>query len=134
MNKDILQSELQFKAVRSSGAGGQNVNKVASKVELSFDLEASTGLLDDEKELLKKNLSSRLTKGNVLLLQCEESRSQHKNKELVINRFFELIKDGLIIPKVRIPTKTPRSVIRKRLKAKRKTSDKKANRKPPELE
>ncbi|WP_027127411.1 alternative ribosome rescue aminoacyl-tRNA hydrolase ArfB [Gelidibacter mesophilus] len=134
MNKDFLQSELQFKAVRSSGAGGQNVNKVASKVELSFDLEASTGLLDDEKELLKKNLSSRLTKGNVLLLQCEESRSQHKNIELVINRFFELIKDGLIIPKVRIPTKTPRSVIRKRLKAKRKTSDKKANRKPPELE
>ena len=134
MNKDILQSELQFKAVRSSGAGGQNVNKVASKVELIFDLEASLGLTDDEKELLKKSISNRLTKENVLLLQCEESRSQHKNKTLVIERFFDLIEKGLVIPKKRLPTKTPRSVVRKRLKAKRKVSDKKANRKPPEME
>ncbi|MBO3099087.1 alternative ribosome rescue aminoacyl-tRNA hydrolase ArfB [Gelidibacter pelagius] len=134
MNKDILQSELQFKAVRSSGAGGQNVNKVASKVELIFDLEASNGLTDDEKALLKQNLRTRLTKENVLLLQCEESRSQHKNKTLVVQRFFDLIKEGLIIPKKRIPTKTPRSVVRKRLKAKRKTSDKKAGRRPPEIE
>lgn len=134
MNKDILQSELQFKAVRSSGAGGQNVNKVASKVELIFDLEASLGLNDDEKTLLKQNLRNRLTKENVLLLQCEESRSQHKNKTLVVERFFALLEEGLIVPKKRIPTKTPRSVIRKRLKAKRKISDKKANRRPPEIE
>lgn len=134
MNKDILHSELQFKAVRSSGAGGQNVNKVASKVELIFDLESSGGLTDDEKELLKRNLSARLTKDHILLLQCEESRSQHKNKSLVIQRFFELLEAGLIVPKKRIPTKTPRSVIRKRLKAKRKISDKKARRKPPEIE
>ncbi|WP_163517086.1 alternative ribosome rescue aminoacyl-tRNA hydrolase ArfB [Gelidibacter japonicus] len=134
MNKDILQSELQFKAVRSSGAGGQNVNKVASKVELIFDLEASNGLTDDEKVLLKQNLRNRLTKENILLLQCEESRSQHKNKTLVVQRFFDLIEEGLIIPKKRIPTKIPRSVVRKRLKAKRKTSDKKAGRRPPELE
>lgn len=134
MNKDILQSELQFKAVRSSGAGGQNVNKVASKVELIFDLEASNELTDDEKVLLKQNLRNRLTKENILLLQCEESRSQHKNKTLVVQRFFDLIEEGLIIPKKRIPTKIPRSVVRKRLKAKRKTSDKKAGRRPPELE
>ena len=134
MNKDILQSELQFKAVRSSGAGGQNVNKVASKVELIFDLEASLGLTDDEKELLKQSISNRLTKENILLLQCEKSRSQHKNKTLVIERFFDLIEKGLVIPKKRLPTKTPRSVVRKRLKAKRKVSDKKANRKPPEME
>ena len=134
MNKDILQSELQFKAVRSSGAGGQNVNKVASKVELIFNLEASLGLTDNEKALLKQSISTRLTKENVLLLQCEESRSQHKNKTLVIQRFFDIIAKGLIIPKKRLPTKTPRSVIRKRLKAKRNVSDKKANRKPPELE
>lgn len=134
MNKDILQLELQFKAVRSSGAGGQNVNKVASKVELIFDLEASMGLNDEEKALLKQNLSNRLTKENVLLLQCEESRSQHKNKTLVVERFFALLEEGLIVPKKRIPTKTPRSVIRKRLKAKRKISDKKSNRRPPEIE
>lgn len=134
MNKDILHSELQFKAVRSSGAGGQNVNKVASKVELIFDLEGSLGLTSEEKELLRHSINNRLTKENVLLLQCEESRSQHKNKTLVIQRFFDLLEEGLIIPKERIPTKIPRSVVRKRLKSKRKTSDKKANRKPPEVE
>lgn len=134
MNKDILQSELQFRAVRSSGAGGQNVNKVASKVELIFDLDASLGLTDDEKQRLKQSVSNRLTKDNLLLLQCDESRSQHKNKTLVIERFFNLLNDGLIVQKERVPTKIPRSVIKKRLKAKRKVSDKKANRRPPEIE
>lgn len=134
MDKDILQSELQFKAMRSSGAGGQNVNKVASKVELIFDLENAMGLADHEKALLKKTIGNRLTKEHVLLLQCEESRSQHKNKTLVIQRFFDLLKQGLIIPKKRIATKTPRAVVKKRLKAKRKVSDKKSNRKPPEME
>ncbi len=134
MNKDILQNELQFKAVRSSGAGGQNVNKVSSKVELTFNLEDSSGLSDDEKELLKKTIGNRLTKENVLLLQCEESRSQHKNKTLVIERFFEVIEQGLIVPKKRKATKIPRAVVKKRLKKKRVRSEKKANRKPPELE
>lgn len=134
MNKDILQSELQFRAVRSSGAGGQNVNKVASKVELIFDLDASLGLTDDEKQRLKQSIANRLTKDNMLLLQCDESRSQHKNKTLVIERFFNLLNDGLIVQKERVPTKIPRSVIKKRLKAKRKVSDKKANRRPPEIE
>lgn len=134
MNKDILQSELQFRAVRSSGAGGQNVNKVASKVELIFDLDASLGLTDDEKQRLKQSIANRLTKDNLLLLQCDESRSQHKNKTLVIERFFNLLNDGLIVQKERVQTKIPRSVIKKRLKAKRKVSDKKANRRPPEIE
>lgn len=134
MNKDILQSELQFKAVRSSGAGGQNVNKVASKVELTFDLEASIGLSDVEKNRLKRKIGNRLTTENVLLLQCEESRSQHKNKALVIDRFFELIKDGLIVPKKRIATRVPRAVVKKRLKTKKVRSERKANRKPPGLD
>lgn len=134
MNKDILQNELQFKAVRSSGAGGQNVNKVSSKVELTFDLEDSFGLSDNEKELLKETIANRLTKENILLLQCDESRSQHKNKELVIQRFFELVEEGLIVPKERIATKIPKAVVKKRLKTKRITSEKKSNRKPPELE
>ena len=134
MNKDILQSELQFKAVRSSGAGGQNVNKVASKVELTFDLENSLGLSDQEKELLKQSIGNRLTKDNLLLLQCDESRSQHKNKTIVIQRFLDLITEGLIIPKERIATKIPRSVVKKRLKGKHIASVKKSNRKPPEIE
>ncbi len=134
MNKDILQNELQFKAVRSSGSGGQNVNKVSSKVELTFHLEGSLGLSDNEKELLKESIGNRLTKENILLLQCDESRSQHKNKELVIQRFFKLVEEGLIVPKERVATKIPKAVVKKRLKTKGIISEKKSNRKPPELE
>lgn len=134
MDKELIQSELQFKAVRSSGAGGQHVNKVASKIELMFDLEASLGLTDDEKTLLKQALGTRLSKTNVLLLQCDESRSQHNNKALVTKRFFKLLEEGLTVQKPRIPTKVPRSAIRKRLKDKRRISDKKTNRKPPKMD
>ena len=133
MNQEVLLSELQFKAVRSSGAGGQNVNKVASKVELTFSLDDSLGLSDEEKHLLKQTIASRLTKDNFLLLQCDESRSQHKNKTLVIERFFKVIEEGLVVPKKRKPTKVPKQVKIKRLKTKRIASEKKANRKPPEI-
>ena len=133
MNQEVLLSELQFKAVRSSGAGGQNVNKVASKVALTFSLKDSLGLSDEEKHLLKQTIASRLTKDNFLLLQCDESRSQHKNKTLVIERFFKVIEEGLVVPKKRKPTKVPKQVKIKRLKTKRIASEKKANRKPPEI-
>ncbi len=134
MNKEILESELQFKAVRSSGAGGQNVNKVSSKVELTFDLEASSGLSDEEKERLKQTIGNRLTKEHSLLLQCDESRSQHKNKDLVIQRFFEVIEAGLIVPKKRKATRIPKAVVKKRLMKKSIRSEKKANRKPPTID
>lgn len=133
MHEDLI-SELSFKAIRSSGSGGQHVNKVSSKVELIFNLTESNALSELQKERLINKLSSRLTKDNILILQCDENRSQHKNKELVIKRFLELIKNGLRVPKKRIPTKIPKSVIRKRLKSKSKLSDKKANRRKPNLE
>jgi ribosome-associated protein len=129
----ILQ-ELTFKAVRSSGAGGQHVNKVSSKVELSFNLNESLVLNEVQKERIHFKLQHRLTKHSVLTLQCDESRSQHRNKELVIKRFLDLIKFGLLIPKRRVPTKIPRSVIRKRLNNKRKRSEKKVNRRKPDLD
>ncbi|WP_250433291.1 alternative ribosome rescue aminoacyl-tRNA hydrolase ArfB [Hanstruepera flava] len=132
-DEQALISELQFKAVRSSGAGGQHVNKVSSKVVLSFDLTNSQVFLEEQKELLFKNLANRLTFEGVLILQSDGSRSQHKNKDLVIKRFLELINQGLVIPKKRKPTKIPKSVKLKRLAKKRQQSDKKANRKPPEI-
>lgn len=134
MNTTTLISELTFKAVRSSGAGGQNVNKVASKVELYFDLNNSAALDEAQKDLLLQTLKTKLTKEQILILQCEESRSQHKNKAIVIERFLELIKSGLIKPKKRKATKIPKSAIKKRLKAKRDQSDKKAFRKPPPVD
>ena len=134
MNAKKIIKELKFKAVRSSGAGGQHVNKVSSKVELIFDLQNSEELSIEEKELLLKNLKSKLTKEGVLLLQCDESRSQHKNKELVIKRFLELIINGLKVPKKRKATKPTKSSIRKRLDKKKKLAYKKAYRKRPDLD
>ncbi|PBJ13321.1 alternative ribosome rescue aminoacyl-tRNA hydrolase ArfB [Flavobacterium sp. ACN6] len=134
MDNERIISELSFKAVRSSGAGGQNVNKVSSKVVLNFDLEASQALSDDEKLLLKENLSSRLTSENILILNCDEDRSQIKNKEIVIKRFLELIKKGLYVPKVRKATKIPKSVIKKRIKDKKNVSEIKQSRKKPNLD
>ena len=134
MNKEKLITELGFKAVRSSGSGGQHVNKVATKVELYFDIENSQNLAEEEKAKLKEFLRNKLNKDNILILQCSETRSQFKNKELVIKKFLDLIEEGLKEQKKRIPTKTPKAVIKKRLAKKRKTAEKKANRKKPDVE
>lgn len=133
-DKSILLSELNFKATRSSGAGGQHVNKVSSKIELSFDLANSLAFTDEKRERIIHKLQNRLTKEGILILQCDESRSQHKNKEIIIKRFFSLIDAALFVPKRRIKTKIPKSVIRKRLKSKRSLSEKKANRKKPDID
>jgi len=131
--RQIIQ-EIQFKAVRSSGAGGQHVNKVSTKIELVFDVVGSNALSDLEKERLLLNLGKRLTKENKLLMQCDESRSQHKNRELVIKRFIETIENALKVPKRRRKTKPTRSAVEKRLKSKKKAAQKKANRGKPELD
>ncbi len=134
LNQELLVSELSFKAIRSSGSGGQHVNKVSSKIELLFNVSESFALNEEQKELLYKNLKTRLTKDKVLMLQCGESRSQHKNKELVIKRFLEIIEKALIVPKKRKATKTPKAVIKKRLDNKRKQAIKKTTRKKPDID
>ncbi|WP_067144856.1 alternative ribosome rescue aminoacyl-tRNA hydrolase ArfB [Pseudotamlana agarivorans] len=131
-DKENIIKELNFKAIRSSGSGGQHVNKVASKIELSFDLNASLVLSDLHKERLFKKLENRLTKDGLLILFCDESRSQHKNKTLAISRFLDLLEQALKVRKRRIPTKIPKSVIKKRLKSKKQLSDKKVNRRKPD--
>jgi ribosome-associated protein len=130
--KTIL-SEIKYKAVRSSGAGGQNVNKVSSKVVLTFDLRNSQAFSEEEKGRLETNLQNRLTTDLVLILNCDEDRSQIKNKEIVTKRFLDIIKRGLHVPKERKPTKIPKSVIRKRIKDKKNVSEVKKNRRKPEL-
>ena len=112
LDKEALLQELNFKAIRSSGAGGQHVNKVASKVELTFNMTESHALNETQKERLLRKLQPKLTNEGVLILQCGESRSQHKNKDIVISRFFELFEKGLIVPKKCIPTKIPKSAIK----------------------
>ncbi len=129
-----LLRELSFKATRSSGAGGQHVNKVSSKIELTFDIQNSTILSEEQKQLLLKNLATRITKENILMLFCDESRSQHKNKEIITKRFLKIISNGLKIPKRRKPTKISRSANRKRLERKKIQAYKKAIRRKPTLE
>ena len=133
MEPEKIISELQFKAVRSSGAGGQNVNKVSSKVVLSFDLKNSQGLSEEEKALLENKLSSRLTSDQILILNCDEDRSQLKNKSIVIKRFLDIITAGLVVPKIRKATKIPKSVIRKRIKDKKNLSEIKKSRRKPDF-
>lgn len=134
MDIEKIISELAFKAVRSSGAGGQNVNKVSSKVVLTFDLNASLVLSEEQKLLLQTNLASRLTTDSILILNCDEDRSQFKNKEIVVKRFLEIIKKGLFVPKVRKATKIPKSVIKKRIKDKKNISEIKQSRKKPNID
>lgn len=134
LDKELLISELNFKAVRSSGSGGQHVNKVASKVILSFDLANSRAFTSEEKERLLERLKHKLSNENSIVLQCDRTRSQHKNKEIVRERFIEMITKGLKVKKKRIQTKIPKSVTKKRLESKRKHSAKKDQRKKPEIE
>ena len=133
MDPEKIIQELDFKAVRSSGAGGQNVNKVSSKVVLTFNLEKSAALSDEEKNLLLEKLSTKLTSENMLILNCDEDRSQLRNKEIVTKRFLELIAKSLVVPKARKKTKIPKAAIRARLKAKKNISELKETRRKPKL-
>jgi ribosome-associated protein len=134
MNPIDIIKELNFKAIKSSGAGGQHVNKTSSKIELTFDLESSNSLSDGEKILLKTKLSSKLTKENVLILFCDESRSQHRNKNIAIKRFLELLKTNLIRPKRRKATKPSKGSIKRKAENKKRVSVKKALRKKPKFD
>lgn len=133
MEKEKLIQELQFKAVRSSGAGGQNVNKVSSKVVLSFNLQQSQALSLEEKQLLEIKLANRLTSEKILILNCDEDRSQLKNKAIVIKRFLALLQQGLFVAKERKATKIPKSAIRKRIKDKKNSAEIKKLRRRPDL-
>lgn len=134
LDKQGLLSELQLKAVRSSGSGGQHVNKVSTKVELSFHLQNSKFLSDEQKQRLGEIYAKRLTKEGLLMLSADATRSQLRNKELVIKRFFELLEAGLKPRKKRKPTSVSKAAKKRRLEQKRRQADKKANRKPPSLD
>ena len=129
MNIEIISSELNFKAVRSSGAGGQNVNKVSSKIVLIFDVATSQGLNENEKLLLQNKLKTKISQENLLILTCDEDRSQFKNKKIIIKRFFEMLEKALTKPKVRKATKISKSANEKRIQEKKKAGEIKAGRK-----
>lgn len=127
---DSLLKELHFKTSRSSGPGGQHVNKVESRVELIFEVQKSSWLDGGQKEIVLLKLKNRISKDGVLRLQCDETRSQVKNKEIVVERFLLLLKNALTPEKERKPTRPGKASKEKRLKDKKKLSDKKDFRKP----
>ena len=134
MHVQTILNECQFKAVRSSGSGGQHVNKVSSKVELQFNVVKSEGLSEREKTRIQQKLASKLTQEHVLILQAGDTRSQHRNKQLVISRFLTLVKEALKVPKKRKATKPTRASITKRLETKQKNAVKKQLRQKPKLD
>ena len=132
INASLLLSELKFSASRSGGPGGQNVNKVNSKVTLKFDVVHSRILSDEEKTTILKVLSSHLTNDGVLILSSQDKRSQLENKEDVIRKFEKLMAKAFTKKKVRKATKPSKSAVAKRITSKKLQAEKKKWRRGPE--
>lgn len=121
-------SELNYSATRSSGPGGQNVNKVNTKVELRFNIPQSNILSDYEKQILMHKLRNKINQEGDLILTSQSERSQLKNKLLVTENFYSLLATTLTPKKKRKPSKRTKASIEKRLNNKRRQAEKKANR------
>lgn len=128
-----LEPEIQFSASRSSGPGGQHVNKVSTAVELRFNIPESQILDEEEKKRIIKKLEGKLTSEGELIVNASETRSQTQNKKLALEKFYAIMEEALKVPKKRRRTRPSAASRKKRLENKRRQSEKKALRKPPEI-
>lgn len=125
---EIPRSEIEVRTSRSSGAGGQHVNKTSSRVELSWNIALSKALDDDQRQRLLARLASRLSEDGAIRVVASDTRSQLRNREAAEKRVAETIAKALIVPKKRKPTRRPRAANEARLTEKKKHSDKKRER------
>lgn len=129
-NIAVDESELSFEFVRASGPGGQNVNKVASAVQLRFDLAHSPSLPESVRQRAMKLAGNRLTNEGVLVISASSERSQLRNREEAVNQLVDLLRRAAKPPKLRRKTKPTASSRRKRIEKKRRRSQTKRNRRP----
>ena len=127
VNDDVLipLDEIELRASRSSGPGGQHANVTASRIEAMFDVQGSEALSEEQRELLRRRLGDRVT------AVAQDTRSQARNRELALERLREKLASGLRRPKPRRPTKPSRAARERRLEQKRRTSERKARRRTP---
>jgi ribosome-associated protein len=121
----IPENELGFTASRSGGPGGQNVNKVSTKITLSFDVRRSAVLSDDQKRRIAEKLATRINNDGILQVVSQQTRSQEMNRTAAIERFAELLRSALTPKRARFKTRLPRAAKEQRLQEKKKRSVKK---------
>lgn len=131
IDAQLLASELTFSASRSSGPGGQNVNKVNSKITLQFDVKNSAILTAEEKETLRRRLPTRITRDGVLMISAQDGRSQLQNREAAIEKFDKIIGKAFERKKARKATKPSKGAVQERINKKKKHGEKKKWRQRP---